>query len=72
MYEISRYLDVRPNTYFWIEILMQGNYYTCIYPLKLGSMLFNIVFEDTSVFLIWSSTWRWGLVMPDVWMQNGV
>jgi hypothetical protein len=71
MYEISCYLDVRPNTYCWIEIFMQGNYCTCIYPFKLGSML-NIVYKDTNVFLIWSSTWRWGLAVPNVWMQNGV
>jgi len=56
MYEISRYLDVKPNTYCWNEIFMQGSYYTWIYHLKLGFMLLNIVFKYTSVFLIWSST----------------
>ncbi len=64
MYEISCYLDVKPITYCWIEILMQSSYCTCIYPFKSGSMLFNIVSEDTNVFLIWSSTWIWGLVVP--------
>ncbi len=57
MYEISCYLDVRPNTCS-IEVLMQSSYCTCICLVKLGSMLFNIVSKDTNVFLIWSSTWK--------------
>jgi hypothetical protein len=52
MYEMSCYLDVKLSTCCWIEILMQNHYCTCIYLVKLGFMLFNIVFKYTSVFLI--------------------
>jgi hypothetical protein len=72
MYEISCYLHVKCNTYYWIEIPMQSKYYTCIYLVKLGFILFYIVYENTNVFLIWNSTSKWRLVVPNVWIQNDV
>jgi hypothetical protein len=51
---------------------MQSKYYTCIYLVKLGFILFYIVYENTNVFLIWNSTSKWRLVVPNVWIQNDV